>query len=235
MAFIDLAELKDDLGITGTGDDAWLQRRIEGVLAAMQSYTHRYIGDVVTFEDDFSRIVDGSRLWIAPPYPALMRVTPRLRNWPVTEIVSATNNGNTVDPASVLFNATTGEILSIEGAPAVDLSRSLIGAVVIRYKAGWAAIPRDLYEILRAVIANQYTLRKANAAGGLSIGGLGVTAIQVPDVGSVQLGNGASAFEQSASKGGAIDPILGPYTRSLDPYFVPVIGDRAYPETRLIP
>lgn len=234
MAFVELAELKDDLGITGSADDGWLNRRIAGVLLAMSNYTHRYIGDVVTFEDDFTRIVDGSRLWIAPPFPALMRVSPRLRNRPVVEIVSATNNANAIAPADVLFNPETGEIQSIAGAPAVDLARSLIGAVVIRYKAGWPAIPRDLYEALVGIIRNQWTLRKANAAGGLNIGGLAVESIQVPDVGSVQLGTGGTVFEQASTKG-AIDPILGPWRTVLDPYFVPVIGDVTRPTTRLVP
>lgn len=234
MAFIDLAALKDDLGITGTADDAWLARRIAGVLSAMSNYTHRYIGDVVTFEDDFTRIVDGSRLWIAPPFPALMRVAPRLRHRPVVEIMSATNNGNSIDVADVLFNPETGEIQSIEGAPAVDLARSLIGAVVIQYKAGWAEIPADLYEALVGIIRNMWTLRKAGAAGGLEIGGRAVESIQVPDVGSVQLGSGATAWEGATMKG-AIDPILGPWRTVLDPYFVPVIGDVARPSTRLVP
>lgn len=234
MAFVELAELKDDLGITGSADDAWLSRRVAGVLSAMANYTHRYIGDVATFEDDFTRIVDASRLWIAPPYPALMRVSPKLAMIPVVEIVSGTNNGAAITPSNVLFNPKTGAITSIEGGVATDLARSLIGAVVIRYKAGWPAIPRDLYEALVGIIRNQWTLRKANAAGGLNIGGLAVESIQVPDVGSVQLGTGGTVFEQASGKG-SIDPILGPWRAVLDPYFSPVIGDVTRPETRLIP
>lgn len=232
MAFIDLAALKDDLGITGSADDAWLNRRIAGTLSAMANYTHRYIGPVATFEDDFTRLVDQGRYFVWPSFPSTYRITPYLAQRPITEIVSATNDGASIDVDDILFDPITGELYSLSGAPASNISRDLAGHWVIRYKAGWDVLPADLYEALKEIIGNGYQIRKANAGGGLSIGGLAIQAIQVPDVGSVQLGGASSAFVGAATKG-AIDPILGPFVRTLDPYFKPVVGG-AVPVSTLI-
>lgn len=233
MAFIELDDLKDDLGITGAADDAWLGRRIDEILEAMRNYTHRYIGDVVTFEDDFTRIVNRGQLWVAPPYPSLMRVVPRLAQAPVVSIVSATKDGATLDPAKILYDPRTGEILALDGAPAIDVSRALVGSIVIRYTAGWAEIPKDLYAALVGIIRDKYQLRKA-AAGGMELGGLAIEQITVPDVGAVTLGGGSTGFEAQAAKG-TVDPILGPWRTTLDPYFRPVIGDVGAPISRIVP
>lgn len=229
--FVDLAALKDDLGITGSADDAWLARRVAGALAAFESYTHRYIGPVATFEDDFTRIVRDGGSFVAPPDIRSPFVPARLTAIPVASIVSATNNGTAISPASnVLFDPPSGRIFSLDGSRISELGRALAG-LVVRYTAGFATLPADLYEALVGIIRNQYAVRSSGTAGA-SIGGFGIKSVQVPDVGSVTLGGSSSTFEAAASVAG--DPLLGPWAAALDPYFRPATADHWAPASRLV-
>lgn len=237
--FVDMAALKDDVGITGTADDAWLARRVANALEAFGVYTSAYIGPVQAFEDDWSRVVYRGRYHLAPHVPIDIRVAPYFVHAPVTEVTAAFQGTTSLDVAKVLFNPETGEIQSLSGSPVVDVRRDLVGTLTrIQYSAGYETLPGDLYEALVGVIRGPLAVRRGAGAGGLSVGGVAAKSIAIADVGTLTLGGAASEFEAAAMRGaGAVDPLLGPWTASLAPYrdLAGLIGDRGRPVTKVMP
>lgn len=235
--FVDMTALKDDLGITGTADDAWLQRRVANVLEAMQVYSGAYIGPVVDFEDDWSRLVVRGRLILAPFWPSHGRASPYLTHAPVTEIGAAFQGTTTIDVAKVLFDPKTGEILSLTGAPVSDLERHLVPTLTrIQYSAGYEALPGDLYEALVGIIRDLLAIRRGSGLG-IGTGAMAVKSITIADVGTVSLGGAAGQFESAAMRGGGpAEPLLGPWAASLGPYrdLAGMIGDRARPSSKTL-
>lgn len=223
---IDIAIIKDDLGITGGADDAWLSRRIDAIWEKFQEYTHRELGPVESFTDDWSRVFEQGELWGFPPYGCGPRASIYLTHFPVVEITAAMLDGVAVaDLTQILVDKKTGLIQSISGvAGSHDLSRELAGRrFSITYTAGLGNdlgedIPKPLYEAVIGILAQMYAVRK-NASSGIGVGGTFATSIVVQDVGQVNLGANSTAFEHAAMKGTNLtDPFLGPYTSMLEPY-----------------
>lgn len=212
-----LDDIKQDLGITDDASDAWLQRRIEGIWARMEVYTSRALcAPPQAFVDDWGQIASS----VVAVMPPVLWEAPRgsvfLRCFPVASIESVEINGETVDGSGVSFDWRTGKLFSIRPTVwAEDLSRALRDAQArITYKAGWAQVPADLYEIVLGSILPQWQAKQAGGAGGAGT----VNSINVVDVGTVELGQGTS-FVQSTLKGVRVeDPLLGPYANMLDLY-----------------
>jgi hypothetical protein len=208
MAFVDLDALKDDLGITGSTHDAWLQRRVDGALARMSVYTGRYIGVLNTFIDAWrpERYEVNNR----PYWPQDKGAQFTLRHYPVVSIFAAQDGIQAVTAATVFFDKTTGELIGYGNIA----SPSRFTMPTITYVAGWETLPADLYTVLLGIITPQWQQR-ANAAAGLT----GAGSVSIQDVGDIDFSSGLSgtAFERAASDK-VSDPLLGPYAGILDHY-----------------
>jgi hypothetical protein len=220
---IDLAILKDDLGIdpADTSNDAWLQRRVNGVWQRMETYTARSLSSPPSgFVDDWGELVMNDRVQQQPPLWNNMR--PRasvfLRQFPVLSINGVELNGTPIDPGFAIVDNKTGKLFGLDGSSlyARDLGVLLPSArAKVTYLAGWAELPSDLYEVLLQAMEVQWNSRLAQESG---LGGGNVNEVQVQDVGSFKMSS-TNAFTTAANKGtGAIDPMLGPYTAILDNY-----------------
>jgi hypothetical protein len=216
--------IKEDLGIppTDTTNDAWLQRRIDGVWARFEKYCCRLLpSPPAKFLDDWGAISNVQSNWVQPPAIDFCGIgSPMLRYCPVVSIEAITSNGQSLDATKVKFEAATGKLFSLDDQMAHDVSYGLrAGAVQITYLAGWATVPPDLYEALLGCVAPLWQSRLGQQAGG-GMGGGTVSSISVVDVGQIDFSSG-SAFEQAAMKGistGDRDPLIGPYTMMLNNY-----------------
>lgn len=235
----DLAIVRDDLGIIGTVNDAWLNRRIAAIWAAIENYTHRSLGPVTEYIDDWARLVESGDTFIAPPYPPSRKVSHYLNNFPVTEIVSGTFNGTVVSLPEMYVDYKTGLVQSFTGISGLyDLGRVLVSnSAKVRYKAGFATIPPDIYEVVISVLKTFWSTRKLEISSG-GVGGGMASIINVTDVGSVEFSHApGSAYEIALLKGKDIDPILGPFSSVLDHYrdFRQILGGVARPFTTVLP
>jgi hypothetical protein len=205
---IDLDDLKDDLGIADDYSDAWLTRRVEAIWSRIETYTQRTLRvPPATFRDTWTwptLTVYRPPVWTLPIPPVF------LRQFPVTEIVSYETGGVEGDLDLVQVEMATGKILTLDGNP---LGWPPDGTA-IAYKAGWDVLPAELYEIVLSIMTPLWTSRKAQTAGTLT----GVTSINIADTGSIDLAGVSSTDFVGAALKGDIDPMLGPYTATLDPY-----------------
>lgn len=245
---VDLDALKDDLGIPpgDTSQDAWLQRRIDGVWAAFESYTGRRLCvPPAQFMDNWGEVAL-SRPYsnVPPPLAALPSASVFLRHYPVVSIDAIVQSGSDGDAANVMFDAASGKLFSVDG-PLWGSWPNELGALLlgnrarITYTAGWPTTPPDLYEALLGVMQELWLRRAAQV--GMSGGGLGgaktITAI---DVGTIEFDTGGSFLDNAArqkSPSGSIDPLLGPWTATLDPYrdIRSWLGSSTYPATVPVP
>lgn len=240
---LDLAVLKDDLGMPATSEnDAWLERRVAGVWARFERYTSRSLAvPPAQFIDDWGQIASTMAHHNQPPVLDQLPIgSPFLRCCPVVSIDAIESNLQTLDPAGVSFEKATGKLFTLH-APSHgshDVSRELRhGRVKITYKAGWDEIPADLYEALVGVLSVMWQQRLGQQAGG-GAGLGGVSGINVIDVGSVELSDEGNAFVASATRGTRIeDPLLGPWGYLLQEYidYRVQIGSPLIPTTVYVP
>ena len=236
-----LDDIKADLGITGSTDDAWLQRRIDGIWARMEVYTSRKLcAPPAKFADDWGNIVNTQPIYpMPPPLMSMPRGSVFLRVCPVVSIDAVISDGSPIAPAqmAVQFDSRTGKLFALRvGEMTGDMSSALRQSRArVEYTAGWATIPADLYEIVLGAIQPLWTAKKAGAAGGIQ--GT-VSGINVMDVGSIEISD-ANSFVATASKasGGAGDPLLGPYANMLNIYIDhrARIGWEGMPTTEALP
>jgi hypothetical protein len=230
---LDLADVKDDVGmpLTGTENDAWLDRRIAGVMARFEKYTSRYLGAPAEFIDAWSPPRTEQNVlayWPARDAPVLY-----LRNFPVVSIVSATSEGVTVDPSSVMFDDASGQLIGY-GNPAAP-SRFVLPT--IQYIAGFQEIPADLYEAMIGILRAMWTGR-ANEQAGINVGGMTPNKMSIADVGDVGLTATGTGFDEAiAADAKYLDPYLGPYTYLLDSYadLRAALGGALMPRTTRVP
>jgi hypothetical protein len=219
---VDLAILKDDLGIAAgdASQDAWLQRRVDGVWARMEAYTFRKLcAPQQAFVDDWGKLVDQHYVAAQPPviaYPR--RGSIFLRYFPVVSIDAVVLNDQDLVAADARFDPVSGKLFTLSATQlAHDLGHELVsGRARITYQAGWPELPPDLYECLLGVMQTLWMGRQSQAAG-MGVGG--INRVSVIDVGDVEVGR-ANPFVESALRGaGAVaDPLLGPYANLLDLY-----------------
>jgi hypothetical protein len=234
-----LDNIKDDLGITDTASDAWLQRRLDGIWSRIEHYTSRVLASPpAAFIDDWSRmVINDPQQPLPPPLYFAPRATVFLRYFPVASIEAVELDGQTGVPGDVRFDPRTGKLFNLDGSSfAQDLSSRLFMAQTrITYKAGWDEVPGDLYEIVLGAMQTLWEGRGGSAGGGGLTGT--VSEISVIDVGSVQMSAG-NAFVNATMKGvGTTDPLLGPYLNMLDLYVDhrSLIGHALLPVTEPVP
>jgi hypothetical protein len=224
-----LDTIKDDLNIppTDTTNDAWLQRRIDGVWARIEAYCHRTLcSPPQPFVDDWGEVtINGVHYNVPPPIRYWPKGSPFLNVFPVRSITALRLNGSDVAPLQVAWDVASGKLFTLDGPPAYytpdvygDLTRRLLYEQArIGYTAGWDTLPADLYEALLGALQPIWASRQSQVSGaGLG----GINRIDVMDVGSVELKQSSPFVEsamQSAPPGGA-DPMLGPWLTYLDPY-----------------
>ena len=210
--------LKDDLGIPAgdTSQDAWLQRRVDGVWARMEAYTWRKLcSPPLGFIDDWGELIDQGYAVNQPPRHRLSAARLGL----LAPLPGAANHrGRRQRPGGRHRERRVGPRL--RQAPVArrhrlrrDLGRVLLdGRARITYMAGWAELPADLYECLLGCMQVLWNGRQSQSAG---MGGGTVNRISVIDVGDVELSQ-VSPFVEGTLKGaGAIsDPLLGPYAHA---------------------
>lgn len=208
----DLDELKDDVGIAGDAQDAWLNRRVKGVWSRFERYTMRYLGPLASFQDQWQPVPPEAN--VVGFHRTRRSVAFYLRHFPVTAITAALDDGRTVDPAAVLFSSRSGA-LDGYGSRAAPTRFTL---PTVTYNAGFQEIPADLYEALTNVLRGLWATRSMDVSG-LTVGGMVPKTLNITDVGSMDLGTVGTGFDASMSaKAGYSDPYIGPYTYLLDPY-----------------
>lgn len=233
---IDIQLVKDDLGITGTADDAWLQRRMDALWSHMEDYCSRPLQPPLLYEDNWSEIAQPWQPHV--PWPPAPTASVFLRRFPVLSIAQATINGDAAyDVAKIVFDA-AGKLLSVDGPGLVtDLSYFLPSArAVIQYVAGLDPIPASLYEAMLGALSVQWANRQA-VQSGLAVGGFLPSRINATDVGSIDLDQAPNYLVDQASRAGRVaDPLLGPYVGLLEPYvdWRAMTGSAAYATTKLI-
>jgi hypothetical protein len=208
-----------------TTNDAWLQRRIDGIWARFEKYCCRLLPvPPATFVDDWGAISQVQSNWVEPPaidYAPLG--SPFLRYCPVVSIEAVTANGQELDPTKVMFEPASGKLFALDTAQwGHDVSVGLrAGSVQITYTAGWDEVPPDLYEALLGCLAPLWGARQGQQAGGSIAGGGTLSSISVVDVGQVDF-DASSPFLTNAMRGvagpGAGDPLIGPWTTLLNNY-----------------
>jgi hypothetical protein len=224
--FIDMAALKDDLGITGSTQDAWLARRVKEALALMSVYTRRYIGYTQQFIDEWNPAAFeacGMAYW-----PVYRTQVFTLRYYPIVEIDAAKDDGTEVE--NVIYDWRDGALHGYGSATAPNH----FNMPTITYKAGWDVLPADLYAVLVGIIRPQWVERQ-NAAAGIPSG---VSSISIQDVGDVELSTDmqGSVFERVATAQSS-NPLLGPYTSILDHYIDhrSSVSSVVWPRTTMVP
>jgi len=238
---IDLDTVKDDLGIpaTDTSNDAWLQRRIDGLWSRFQTYCARPLLLASGWADDWGELVDNHPAPVEPPlWRHRQSGTVFLRVFPVASITKLSLNGDdTIDPARLEFDAETGKLVGLDGMPS-DLRTYLVSTRArIEYSAGFETLPADLYEALINALSTQWLTRSASQTG-FGPGGFIPTRVSAIDVGEVDLSSAPNFFAEQATRRnpGTVDPLLGPFSVLLDPYvdWRSMIGG-AYPTTVALP
>lgn len=218
---IKLDDLKEDLGITDASQDAWLQRRVDGIWSRIEQYTARKLrAPPEAFVDDWGLIAEVD---VNQPQPLwyMARASVFLRYFPVASIEAIEMDSGAGTASDVRFDGKTGKLFNLSpgGMFAQDVSTWLVRSrVKITYKAGWDAVPGDLYEVVLGAMSMLWPQRRSQASGGL--GGT-PKLINIADVGSVDLDTGGNLFiESAAAKPGVAggDPLLGPYASMLDGY-----------------
>ena len=222
---IDLAILKDDLDIdpADTSQDAWLQRRVNGIWQRMETYTaRRLVSPPQGFVDDWGELILNDRYRLQPPGYA-WRDQPRasvfLRQFPVQSITAVELNGAAIpDPTVAMFDGKTGKLFGLDGSSeiALDLGHWLPSMrAKVTYLAGWTELPPDLYEVLQGAMLIQWGNRQSQQS---ELAGGNISEISVQDVGSFKM-TSSNPFIVASNKGpGALDPLLGPFTAILDNY-----------------
>jgi len=220
---LDIDIIKDDIGMPAgdTSDDAWLQRRIEAVIAAFRKYTHRWLYPLAEFTDDWRLIPFEQVALRFPPGRAgtFDGVSNFLKEIPVKEILECKlNNNDTIPPDTIQFNPRTGELTGT--MPPGQWSSFPISKMLpmIKYSAGYETLPPDLYDCMIGILTSLWSMRSLQKSG-LDIGGQIPSNITVDDVGSVKLGGMSFAGSPFATMGkDPMDPLLGPFTSTLDGY-----------------
>lgn len=229
---VDIDTIKDDLGIPDidTANDAWLQRRIDGIWARFEQYCARPLQLTSGWVDDWGTLVTNHPAYTEPP---LLRAMPSasvfLRVFPVQAVAGVLLNDQTVDPAGVIFEPESGRLAGLQGM-ACDLRTTLVtGRALIEYSAGFETLPPDLYEALLGVLGPLWAARSAQAGG---LPGVPLR-IATTDVGEIEFSAAPNLFVDATTKRGNVaDPLLGPYAMLLDTWvdWRSMIGG-AYPST----
>lgn len=150
-ALVDLDDVKADLGLSGTADDAFLSRSIARASAAVVTYIG-FHPLVETIEDRFDResgACGASQLL-------------QLSKFPVVAIAGVTDAEGTLTTDDVRLYARSGTLYRLADTGA--LSRWSALPVTVTYTAGHATIPGDLASAVVQMVRADYHARGRDPA-----------------------------------------------------------------------
>jgi hypothetical protein len=204
-----VAALRVEIGLAPDDDtqDAWLNARVESVLAAMRNYTRRWLWPASQFRDAFMSAYRDPYCWRGAQVVQLAEI-------PVQEILSVVSDG-APQPADEYEWLSTGRLFRVDASggilPVVVNFRQLL----VDYVAGYVDLPADLYEVIAATVTKAWSTTDAGASSDALAGN--IEKLTVFDVGSVELAN-TGGFYESNVKTADGGPILGPWAAQLDAY-----------------
>lgn len=173
---VDLATVKDELGITNTTSDAKLTRWIAAISARIAGACNRVFPEE-ELTDTFRRHT-ASRVWGGlhhDPRPLL------LSRAPVTVLDSVTIDGVAQDSGDRELDSRTGEIWCLSSGKRVRWGGQTI---VVAYSAGYYPIPYDLQEAALVMIRHRWAQGNRDPQmRSFSIDGVGSEAYWVPSGG----------------------------------------------------
>jgi hypothetical protein len=182
-----LDDVKGDLGITTTTDDAYLQRRIAEMSQVARQYMNRTL-QVETVRDQF---------WLQrDPYPWQVpggAMPLQLSRWPVVAVTLLVENDiELVEGTDFVVDAEVGQLTRMVAAdPYPSLWKTL--PITVEYSAGFEPIPPDVSGAVSRAVKGQYMGRsrdpaiKSQSAAGIYTasyiqGGAGAAGVLTPDV-----------------------------------------------------
>jgi hypothetical protein len=198
---ISLCDLKGDLGVTTTADDAYLQRRITEMSQVARQYMNRTL-QVETVRDQF---------WLQrDPYPWQLpggAMPLQLSRWPVIAVTLLSEDDiELVEGTDFVVDAEVGQLTRMLAAdPYPTRWRTL--PITVEYSAGFDPIPADVSGAVSRAVKGQYLGRSRD-----------------PAIKS-QSAAGIYAASYNTQSGGAYGGVLTPDVYGiLDGYRVPVIA-----------
>jgi Phage gp6-like head-tail connector protein len=156
---VTLDDLKLELGITSTTEDAALQARITRLSEQIAEYCDRILA-LIDVEETFA-FNGGGRPWPTAPGDTPGSGIPLvLMQYPVTEIVSLTRDGAAIDPAEYDLNALSGLLWPRSG--------SWGGRIVAQYSGGYD-LPEGAPATLQSAVIEAVRQRRAYSSRDPSI------------------------------------------------------------------
>jgi hypothetical protein len=152
-----LDDVKGDLGITTTTDDAYLQRRIAEMSQVARQYMNRTLQ--VTVRDQF---------WLQrDPYPWQVpggAMPLQLSRWPVIAVTLLTEDGiELIEGTDFVVDAEAGQLTRMLAAdPYPSRWRTL--PITVEYSAGFEPIPPDVSGAVSRAVKSQYMGRSRDPA-----------------------------------------------------------------------
>ena len=152
---VTLDDLKIELGITSTAEDAALQARITRLSEQIAEYCDRILA-LIDVEETFAFNSGGRLCPTAGSYPIPLV----LMQYPVTEITSLTRDGAAIDPAEYDLNALSGLLWPRSG--------SWGGRIVAQYSGGYD-LPEGAPATLQSAVIEAVRQRRAYSSRDPSI------------------------------------------------------------------
>jgi hypothetical protein len=199
---VSLSDVKGDLSITTTVDDAYLQRRITEMSQVARQYMNRTL-QVETVRDQF---------WLQrDPYPWQLPggVMPlQLSRWPVIAVTLLSENDiELVEGTDFVVDAEVGQLTRTFAVnPYPTRWRTL--PITVEYSAGFEPIPPDVSGAVSRAVKGQYMARSRDPA------------IKSQSAAGIY----AASYIQSAGAGASGGVMTPDVYGVLDSYRVPVIG-----------
>jgi len=200
--------LRTEIGLApdDASQDAWLEARVNGILAAARRFARRHLWPVASFRDVFAN----EQPCCCPcGMPAAI-----LAETPVQELTAITIDGAPADVAD--FEVSKSGRLYRINAGGVPVPVFAFLTLSTEYTAGFVNLPADIFEAIAAIIRQAWGASSAGQAAGADPL-LGVSRVTVFDVASVEYSDaGGAYYESSVPKSG--NAILGPWTSVFYPY-----------------
>jgi hypothetical protein len=151
---VSLADVKLELGITGTADDAWLAKVISRASATVGNYCNRILA-VQSYRDDIFLDQDRAAAWSTPGFSKELQ----LALWPLVGAVTVTEDGSLaplVQGTDFVAEIETGLLFRLTTESAIGRWRL---PLVATYQAGFAAIPADVQDAVLDMVKGRYYAR----------------------------------------------------------------------------
>ncbi|MDQ0305331.1 phage head-tail connector protein [Ancylobacter polymorphus] len=151
---VSVADVKTELGITGTTDDTWLGNVVDRASEAAAQYCNR-VFQAETVRDEFWPERDSYPFQLPGGLAPL-----QLSRWPVKALTLVTEGDQTLTEAASNFrlDKEMGQITRLDGSayPTAWLPRP----IKVEYSAGYDTIPFDIQDAVIRMVKSRWFLRK---------------------------------------------------------------------------